>query len=92
MSVPSARDIEEQNAIQDLKVIVADFNASFERWRKTFGMVANFSWAYSADNYDEPAKNLEVGSIDRIIYRRPPPSRETLEEAVRGDSPSAAPY
>lgn len=69
----------EELAVAQLQAIVAHFNAGFEAWRREHGMVANFGWSYARNEQGEEApKILQLYSVDRIIFRKPPPSPEFI--------------
>ena len=59
-----------------LKAIVEDFNAKLKDWHDLTGCVANFGWNYTG------GKNMEVTSIDYIVYRREPPSAKTIKDVL----------
>ena len=68
----------EDLAVEKLKVIVDKFNEDFDAWRKETGMVATFSWGYTQAGDEVACKKMELHSIDRIIYRKPPPDAEAF--------------
>ena len=68
-----------------LSTIVETFNKSLTEWHKQSGCVASYSWKYSDDD-GQAIKELELQSIDRILFRKPPPGFETLRRAIGADN------
>jgi hypothetical protein len=80
----------EDLAVAQLQAIVAHFNAGFESWRAEHGMVANFGWSYTRNDQGEEApKVLQLYSVDRIIFRKPPPSPDFLRARLNEMSEGA---
>lgn len=66
----------------DLQQIVSTFNRAFRHWVKDNNCVAEFSWAYNPDG----VKQIDIVSIDSIVYRRKPNAdfstiKKALEQA-----------
>jgi len=72
-------DRDKKSISDDLKKIVDEFNSKFQGWMKETGCRANFGWKYGDH---DALKQLEVQSIDLIVYRKPPPD---LPSAVKMD-------
>lgn len=74
---------EEELAIARLHAIVSAFNIEFGQWRVEYGMVADFSWSYERGSKSgEALKRMEVAGIDRIVYRKAPPSPEQFRQRL----------
>jgi hypothetical protein len=76
----------EQMAVAKLQALVEKFNLEFDQWRKETGMVAVFSWGYTMDDDEAACKRMELHSVDRIIYRKPPPSAEAFRSRLEAIS------
>ena len=73
----------EELAIAKLHAIVTAFNIDFAQWRAEFGMVADFSWSYERGaRSGEALKRMEVAGIDRIVYRKAPPTPEHFKQRL----------
>lgn len=74
---------DEELAIAKLHAIVTAFNIDFAQWRAEYGMVADFSWSYDRSGQGaEALKRMEVAGIDRIVYRKAPPSPEHFKQRL----------
>jgi hypothetical protein len=69
----------QETAAQDLIALVTSFNQSLAEWSQKTGCVANFGWRYSVD---KQPKALEILGVDKILYRKPPPTLETMVAAM----------
>lgn len=78
VSIPEEPKKEEPKDIiaRELQEIVDRFNKELEAWHKKFECVANFSWGYTG------CKNLEIASVDYIVYRKPAPNEKTVREVL----------
>lgn len=76
------RTEEEEKAVAGLQAIVNAFNIAFDSWRQEYGMVAEFSWSYTRSGSDEALKRMEVSGIDRIVYRKEPPTAEHFKQRL----------
>ena len=70
---------------QSLASIVTEFNRSLTQWHESSGCVASFSWKYSDDD-GQAIKELEIQSVDKILFRKPPPGFEALRAAIGADN------
>lgn len=77
--------MQNQEITLKLKTIVQKFNKDFSDWAKETGCVASFQWNYKDGKELEihAVESLGLNAIDKIIYRKPPPSEEEIEKALK---------
>lgn len=68
-----------EQASADLLQLVQQFNTAYQIWMNETGCVANFGWKYGSD---QSIKTMELMSIDAIVYRKPPPSFESIAKKL----------
>lgn len=82
----AGREEIERFAVKELQAHVEEFNARFAEWQERFGLVVNFSWRYS--RHEDGAKSLDIQSVDRIVFRTPPPSPQHLADILGDEEPT----
>lgn len=91
---PASSPAEIVEALQDTVEI---FNESFQRWTDDHGCVASFVWKY-AELDGQPIKvmelqsaiRLELGQVDKILYRRDAPTDAVMERVMEEAKKAAA--
>ena len=68
-----------ETASQALLDLIEGFNKGYSAWMQSTGCVANFGWKYGSD---QSIKTMELMSIDAIVYRKPPPSFESIAKKL----------
>ena len=77
--------IDDNDEIADaLHNAVDQFNKCFNEWMDVSGCRATFAWKYGAD---KSIKEIEILAIDRIIYRKPPPTLDRMLQGLSQPTP-----
>ncbi len=73
-------------AFEELKVIVQDFNKAFDAWTEKWGCRVTFGWLYG-NGSERQIKAMEILGIDRIVWRKPPPKSlsQIMDQADTGE-------
>lgn len=80
-SGPVLEEVEKSNfgtsdTYGELKSIVDKFNSDLLKWYDKSGCVAGFAWRY------KDKMQLEICSVDYMVYRKPAPSELTMKAAM----------
>lgn len=72
--------INKEEVSNELQKIVDKFNEDFSEWMSSTGCRANFQWKYGLDRN---VKEIEIQSIDLIVFRKDAPKFEQMKEAMK---------
>lgn len=76
--------IDDGKVIVELSSVVEKFNEDFKQWMERTGCVASFQWNYldGKEIQIKAVEDLSLTQIDKIIYRKEPPSDADMEKAL----------